>query len=146
MSAESIPAERIAEVNAITSQGFDGIVGLKYVRGTVDKLEAEIVVNPSLLQPNGIVHGGVYCSIVESVASLASVNWLAGKGYAVGVNNNTDFLRATRSGTLFAVAEPIHRGKSQQLWVVTIKDGDDRTVARGQVRMQNIYSDKELGK
>ena len=146
MSTESIPADKIAELNGITSQGFDGVIGLTYVGGTVDRLEAELEVNPSLLQPGGIVHGGVYCAIVESVASLASVNWLAGKGHAVGVNNNTDFLRATRSGTLSAVAEPIHRGKSQQLWVVTITDVDGRTVARGQVRLQNIYGDKELGK
>ncbi|NMN97355.1 PaaI family thioesterase [Antrihabitans stalactiti] len=146
MSAEPLSSESIDQLNEISGRGFDGVIGLKYVGGTTDRLEAEIEVNPSLLQPGGIVHGGVYCAIVESAASVAGVNWLAGKGHAVGVNNNTDFLRATRSGSLSAVAEPIHRGKSQQLWVVTITDVDGRTVARGQVRLQNIYGDKELGK
>jgi 1,4-dihydroxy-2-naphthoyl-CoA hydrolase len=55
-----------------------------------------------------------------------------------GVNNNTDFLRAIRSGTVTAVSTPIHRGRRQQLWQITITDDDNRLVARGQVRLQNL--------
>ena len=66
--------------------------------------------------------------------------WLAekGGGHVVGVNNNTDFLRAISSGTVTAVSTPIHRGRRQQLWLITITDDNDRVVARGQVRLQNI--------
>jgi uncharacterized protein (TIGR00369 family) len=66
--------------------------------------------------------------------------WLSehGGGTVVGVNNNTDFLRAIKSGTVTAVSTPIHRGRRQQLWLVTITDEQDRVVARGQVRLQNI--------
>lgn len=39
---------------------------------------------------------------------------------------------------LYGRVEPIHRGRSQQLWLVTITDDDDRVVARGQVRLQNL--------
>lgn len=56
----------------------------------------------------------------------------------VGVNNNTDFLRAISTGTLTAASTPIHRGRRQQLWLVTITDDQNRTVARGQVRLQNL--------
>ncbi len=56
----------------------------------------------------------------------------------VGVNNNTDFLRAIGSGTVYGAATPVHRGRRQQLWLVTITDSDDRVVARGQVRLQNL--------
>ena len=58
--------------------------------------------------------------------------------HVVGVNNNTDFLRAISSGTVTAVSTPIHRGRRQQLWLITITDDNDRVVARGQVRLQNI--------
>jgi uncharacterized protein (TIGR00369 family) len=66
--------------------------------------------------------------------------WLAehGGGTVVGVNNNTDFLRALKAGTVTATSTPIHRGRRQQLWLVTINDEDDRPVARGQVRLQNL--------
>jgi uncharacterized protein (TIGR00369 family) len=60
------------------------------------------------------------------------------RGQVVGVSNQTDFLRAVRTGTLRAVGEPIHRGRLQQLWLVEIRDEDERLVARGQVRLQNI--------
>jgi uncharacterized protein (TIGR00369 family) len=82
----------------------------------------------------------VYCSIIESVASVSGGVWLAGHGggTVVGVNNNTDFLRAISTGTVTAVSTPIHRGRRQQLWLVTITDDNDRVVARGQVRLQNI--------
>ncbi|MDT7732846.1 MAG: 1,4-dihydroxy-2-naphthoyl-CoA hydrolase [Mycobacterium sp.] len=95
---------------------------------------------PKLLQPMGIVHGGVYCSMVESLASVAAYTWKAanGGGSVVGVNNNTDFLRAIRGGVVYGTAIPIQRGRRQQLWQVTIVDADDRLVARGQVRLQNL--------
>jgi 1,4-dihydroxy-2-naphthoyl-CoA hydrolase len=82
----------------------------------------------------------VYCSIVESLASVSGHVWLSehGGGTVVGVNNNTDFLRAIKGGTVTAVSEPIHRGRRQQLWLITITDEDDRVVARGQVRLQNV--------
>jgi uncharacterized protein (TIGR00369 family) len=69
--------------------------------------------------------------------------WLSanGGGNVVGVNNNTDFLRAIRSGTVYGVCEPVHRGRRQQLWLVTIRDEQARVVARGQVRLQNLEPD-----
>jgi uncharacterized protein (TIGR00369 family) len=56
----------------------------------------------------------------------------------VGVNNSTDFLRAVTEGRLTATATPVHRGRSQQLWQVAVTDEQDRLVARGQVRLQNL--------
>jgi uncharacterized protein (TIGR00369 family) len=82
----------------------------------------------------------VYCSIVEGLASVSGQLWLTenGGGHVVGVNNNTDFLRAISSGSVTAASTPIHRGRRQQLWLITITDDNDRVVARGQVRLQNI--------
>ena len=62
---------------------------------------------------------------------------------AVGVNNNTDFLRAVTEGTVYAMSEPVHRGRRQQLWLVTIRDQSDRMIARGHVRLQNLESDHQ---
>ncbi|MGN7780301.1 PaaI family thioesterase [Mycolicibacterium sp. 22603] len=120
--------------------GFDSELGLQYLEVTPDGGRAQLVITDKVKQPWGIVHGGVYCAIVESLASVSGHVWLAehGGGTVVGVNNNTDFLRAITSGTVTAVSTPIHRGRRQQLWLITITDQDDRTVARGQVRLQNI--------
>ncbi len=122
------------------SSPFDERLGLVYTEVTPDGIKAQLEVTPQLQQPMGIVHGGVYCSVIESIASVSAYVWLAGHGGGdvVGVNNNTDFLRAISSGTVYAVSEPIHRGRRQQLWLVTIKDEKDRIVARGHVRLQNM--------
>ncbi|MDN5758077.1 MAG: PaaI family thioesterase, partial [Tomitella sp.] len=87
----------------------------------------------------------VYSSVIETVASVGAQLWLAERGNVVGVNNNTNFLRAVREGRLEAVGEPVHRGRLQQLWQVTIADEDERTVAEGQVRLQNIETAGRLG-
>ena len=119
---------------------FDKELGLVFTEISPDRTRAQLDVVPKLLQPMGIVHGGVYCSMVESLASVAAYTWIAtnGGGSVVGVNNNTDFLRAINSGTVYGAATPVHRGRRQQLWIVTIADSDDRLVARGQVRLQNL--------
>jgi 1,4-dihydroxy-2-naphthoyl-CoA hydrolase len=120
---------------------FDSELGLQFTELGPDGARAQLEVKPTLLQPMGLVHGGVYCSIIESMASVAAYTWLNASGIGgnvVGVNNNTDFLRSIGSGTVYGSAEPIHRGRRQQLWLVTITDADDRVVARGQVRLQNL--------
>jgi uncharacterized protein (TIGR00369 family) len=126
--------------NSVTA-GFDDTLGIKILELTPDGGRAQVTIKDHLLQPWGIVHGGVYCSLIESLASLSGHTWLNAKGdggTVVGVNNNTDFLRAISSGTVTAASTPIHRGRRQQLWLITITGDDDRVVARGQVRLQNI--------
>ncbi|GAS87222.1 ComA operon protein 2 [Mycolicibacterium brisbanense] len=121
-------------------KGFDSVIGLKYVELSPDGGRAQLTITDELLQPWGIMHGGVYCAIVESLASVSAHVWLSehGGGTVVGVNNNTDFLRAIGSGTVTAVSTPIHRGRRQQLWLITITDENGKLVARGQVRLQNL--------
>jgi len=120
---------------------FDDQLGLRFTELGPDGARAQLEVTPKLLQPMGLVHGGVYCSMIESMASVAAYTWFnasGNRGNVVGVNNNTDFLRSIDSGTVHGRAEPIHRGRRQQLWLVTITDDNDRVLARGQVRLQNL--------
>lgn len=128
------------QVPAGLGNGFDGELGLTYLEMTPDGGRARLEITDKLLQPWGIVHGGVYCAVIESLASVSGHVWLAehGGGTVVGVNNNTDFLRAITSGTVTATSTPIHRGRRQQLWLIILTDDTDRVVARGQVRLQNI--------
>ncbi|KOX09077.1 PaaI family thioesterase [Micromonospora profundi] len=121
--------------------GLVALLGLKFEEATADRVVISWQVRPELYQPFGIQHGGVYCSVVETAASVGGGLWLADRGRVVGVSNQTDFLRAVRDGELRAVGTPVHRGRSQQLWQVEITDADERLVARGQVRLQNLSND-----
>ncbi|WP_374226019.1 PaaI family thioesterase [Micromonospora sp. C41] len=118
--------------------GFVALLGLTFDEVSGDRVVIRWKVRPELHQPYGIQHGGVYCSVVETAASIGGALWLGDKGNVVGVSNQTDFLRAVRDGELTAVGTPVHRGRSQQLWLVEITDADGRLVARGQARLQNL--------
>ena len=121
--------------------GFDrDVLHGTYTEIGPDRVVLQWSVAPHLLQPYGIVHGGVFCAAVEGAASVGAATWFGERGQVVGVSNHTDFLRATRGGELTATATPVHRGRTQQLWQVEVTDADDRLVARGQVRLQNLTS------
>ena len=122
------------------TDSFVGLIGLEFDEISPDRVTAHLSVRPELHQPYGLLHGGVHCAIVETLASFGAGAWLGDGGYVVGVANQTDFLRAVRSGKLHAEALPVHRGRSQQLWSVQIWDEGDRLLARGQVRLQNVRS------
>ena len=122
---------------------FDQLIGLDYKEITPDGVTATFEVTPQLQQPYGILHGGVLCSVVESVGSVSGATWF--QGAVVGTSNHTNFIKATRSGVLTARSTPIHRGRSQQLWDIDITDEQGRLVAKGQLRLANL-DNTELGK
>ncbi len=121
--------------------GLDTVLGFEYTEASDERVVARWQVRPELHQPYGIVHGGVHCAAVEATASVGAALWMGDRGRVVGVSNQTDFLRAVTEGELTATATPVHRGRSQQLWQVEITDGQQRLIARGQVRLQNLGSD-----
>jgi 1,4-dihydroxy-2-naphthoyl-CoA hydrolase len=91
-------------------------------------------------QPWGLVHGGLYTTVIETFATTGAFEAVKHRDeQAVGVTNITDFLRPHIDGRLNVVATAIHQGRSQQLWQVELsRPDDDKLVARGQVRLQNV--------
>jgi 1,4-dihydroxy-2-naphthoyl-CoA hydrolase len=90
-------------------------------------------------QPWGLVHGGVYATAIESAASVGAATAAQEHSLvAVGVNNNTNFLRSMTEGRVTVDARAIQQGRTQQLWEVRITDDHSRLIATGQVRLQNI--------
>lgn len=122
---------------------FMDLLGLEWDELSPERVVAHIAVGEHLHQPYGIVHGGVYASIVETLGSVgAAIHVLEQGKIVVGVHNATDFLRAHREGRLTAVGTPLHTGRIQHLWQVVItREGDDAVVARGQVRLQVLEAD-----
>jgi uncharacterized protein (TIGR00369 family) len=117
--------------------GWSDQVGMEFTEVGPERVVARIEAHPRHHQPYGILHGGVYCSIVEGVASHGAGNLARIKGQVgvVGVSNSTDFLRSHSKGELVATGTPIHHGKSAQLWIVEIRrSSDQKLVSRGQVR------------
>jgi 1,4-dihydroxy-2-naphthoyl-CoA hydrolase len=127
-------------VDLSAASAFVATMKFEVTEATGTRVTGHVDLGPDQHTPWGVVHGGLYCSVVESAASIgASTAVLEHGKFAVGVNNNTDFLRAMTEGRIDVVAEPLQQGRTQQLWQVLLTRADDgKLVARGQVRLQNV--------
>jgi 1,4-dihydroxy-2-naphthoyl-CoA hydrolase len=129
-----VPALDVGAVSA-----FMAATGLAVTEVTGTRVTGYVALGPQHHTPWGVVHGGVYASVIESAASVGASAAVADRGqFAVGVNNSTDFLRPMSDGRLDVLAEPVQQGKTLQLWLVTLVREDGKIVARGQVRLQNV--------
>jgi 1,4-dihydroxy-2-naphthoyl-CoA hydrolase len=108
-------------------QGFNGLIGLELTELTDEIVTGEVAVREELKQPLGLVHGGVYASIAESLASFGTALAVGPEGkQAVGLSNQTSFLRPITQGTIHARATRRHRGRTTWVWEVEIFDDDGR--------------------
>jgi uncharacterized protein (TIGR00369 family) len=113
---------------------------------TPDEVTCEWEVTDKHHQGYGIVHGGVHCGVIETLASIgAALVALPRQQRVVGLENHTSFIRAVRGGKLRGFARPITRGRSSQVWEGEIRDAEDKLVARGTVRLLCIAAEQKLG-
>src|SRR3954452_9398571 len=114
--------------------------GLQVEEATGARVTGTIAAGPEHHTPWGVVHGGVYTTAVESACSIGASLAVVGRGeYAVGISNQTDFLRPHVTGELRVAATPIHQGRTEQLWLGEIGPAEDgKAVPRGQLRLQNV--------
>ena len=109
---------------------FDGLYGLEVLEMTDELVRAQVAVRDQIKQPMGLVHGGVYASIAESITSAATALAVLPDGkMSQGLSNQTSFLRPITEGTVHAVAHRRHRGRTTWVWEVEITDDQDRLCA-----------------
>jgi 1,4-dihydroxy-2-naphthoyl-CoA hydrolase len=120
----------IAEHINAAMRGFDRLYGLELLSCTDTEVSARVTVREELKQPAGLLHGGVYASIAESMASIATALALHERGEtAMGLSNSTSFLRPVTEGVVHARATRMHRGRTTWVWDVHFSDDADRTCA-----------------
>jgi 1,4-dihydroxy-2-naphthoyl-CoA hydrolase len=108
--------------------GFAGFAGVEWLETGPEEATARLAVSEHHKQPYGFVHGGVYATLAESVASRASAELGEGKA-ALGMSNNTTFIRPITAGHINAVARLRHGGRSTMIWDVEMSDDEDRLCA-----------------
>jgi uncharacterized protein (TIGR00369 family) len=111
-------------------RGFDRLYGLELLSCSDTEVRAQVLVREELKQPAGLVHGGVYASLAESITSLATAIAVMENGeMAMGMSNSTSFLRPITEGVIRAHATRLHRGRTTWVWDVRFSDERDRTCA-----------------
>ncbi len=112
------------------AETFDALYGLVLDSHSEEEARAHVPVSNAVKQPMGLVHGGVYASIAESLTSLATAAAVHADGMsAQGLSNQTSFLRPIFEGTIHAVARRRHRGRTTWVWEVDITDDQGRLCA-----------------
>ena len=114
---------------------FDPFIGHKILEIKESYIKSSLDVEEYHKQPMGMVHGGVIDTMAEAAISYAA--YFTQEGQWVGVNNNTDFIKAVRSGTIICEATPIKLGKRSQIWEAILSNNGD-VCARSTVRLTNI--------
>jgi 1,4-dihydroxy-2-naphthoyl-CoA hydrolase len=139
-----MPEALVEKLNRHT--GWVKEMGIVILAASPDEVSCEWEVRDKHHQPYGIVHGGVHCGVVETLASLGAALVAKPRGQrVVGLENSTTFIRAVRSGKLHAVARPVTRGRSTQVWEAWIRDDKEQLVAQGRVRLLCLDENKSLG-
>ena len=109
------------------TEGFDALYGLEVTELSDGRASGRVAVRDELKQPYGLVHGGVYASIAESLTSIGTALAVAPEGrFAVGLSNQTSFLRPITEGMIEAVATARHRGRTTWVWEVEMSDEQGR--------------------
>ncbi len=131
-------------INALP--GWVKDMGIVILSATPEEVSCEWEVSEKHHQGYGIVHGGVHCGVIETLASVGAALVALPRGQrVVGLENNTSFIRAVRSGKLHALARPVTRGRSTQVWEAWIRDDKEQLVAQGRVRLLCVAENQALG-
>jgi len=117
------------------AESFIGLIGLE-----IDDLvevghrSGRLPVVRAVCQPMGIVHGGIYAAIAETLSSIGTADGVTDEGkVALGMSNHTSFLRPVSAGSVHADAHAIHRGRTTWLWDVEMRDDDRKLCATARV-------------
>jgi len=132
-----------------TGDHYSETMGTTVVRASADEVVLQLEVMPRHHQPMGIVHGGVHCGLIEGACSIGASMAARSRdpnAIAVGLENQTSFIRAVRTGTLTATAVPITRGRTTQVWQAEVRDADGQLIATGRVRLLCMAGDAAIGR
>jgi 1,4-dihydroxy-2-naphthoyl-CoA hydrolase len=112
------------------------VLGFEMLEASPERCRARFTVEKRVQQPLGLVHGGAYAALAESMVSATTHQAVEGDGnFAVGQSNHTHFLRPATEGTVHAEGIPVHRGRTSWVWDVRFTDDEDRLCAVSRVTL-----------
>jgi 1,4-dihydroxy-2-naphthoyl-CoA hydrolase len=120
------------DVNALNdglAGTLSGLLGVRFVEASLDRLVAELEVRDELRTGGGRVHGGTLMAFADTVGAVATVINLPPGAGTTTLESKTNFLAAGRDGTLRAEATPLHRGRTTMVWQTRVTDETGQLVS-----------------
>ena len=126
--------ERALRARLLEVSPFDRHYGLELLECSEEIVRARVPVREHVMQPTGVVHGGVHAAIAEGLASLGTNHGVAAEDkFGLGMSNQSSFLRPIGGGTIHATARRRHRGRTTWVWDVELTDDEGRLCALSRV-------------
>lgn len=122
--------EVLKRCNAITKNTLMETLSIEYVDIGDNYLVARMPVNKKVYQPDGVLHGGAMVALGESVGSAAAIVFMDPSKHSVrGIEISANHVRGIKEGFVYAKAQPLHLGRTTQVWDIKITDEDDNLIS-----------------
>lgn len=135
----------MAQAIALERAGLVKTLGIEFTELSAERVVATMPVTPAHLQPLGYLHGGASVALAETVASIGAYLGCAPDQAAFGLEINANHLRPKRSGVVTAVATPLHRGRTTQVWEVKIADEEQKLVCVSRCTIAIVATEPPVG-
>ena len=116
-------------INDRQAGGLPGLLGIRFVETSPDRVVAEIEVRDEIRMGGGVVHGGTLMALADTVGATATVINLPPGAWTTTLESKTNFMAAGRSGILRAEATPLHKGRRTQVWQTRVTDESGRLLS-----------------
>jgi uncharacterized protein (TIGR00369 family) len=123
-------ADNIELLERVLSGMFPKVLGIRMLEASQERVRAELTVTPEICTTGNTLHGGAIMTLADFLGASGTFLNLPRDAGTTTLESKTNFIGAARVGdTITAVCEPVHRGKSTQVWRTTISHSDGRLVA-----------------
>jgi len=126
----------IDDLHRIHRDTVVAVLGIEFTEVGDDFLCARMPVDTRTKQPHGILHGGSSVVLAETLGSCAAHHCVDATAFrCVGLDVNANHLRSVETGWVTGRAEPLHLGRSTQVWQIEIRDESQRLVCVSRLTM-----------
>jgi 1,4-dihydroxy-2-naphthoyl-CoA hydrolase len=146
MSADFSTLRTPQKFNSIGAGKLPGHLGIVITEVSASRVSGELPVVESVMAPNGYLHAGTIVTLADTVSGYGCIaNLPADAAGFTTIELKSNHLDTTLDGTIVAVATPLHRGKTTQVWdaVVTHKESG-RTLAVFRCTQMILYSKQKV--
>ncbi|HEY8050455.1 MAG TPA: PaaI family thioesterase [Ramlibacter sp.] len=107
-----------------------GLMGIKLLSVSEDKVLAEMKVRPDLCTTGGICHGGAYMAFADTLGAVGTVMSLPEGAKTTTTDSSTKFIAGAKEGEVVtAESVALHRGRTTHVWQTTIRREDGKLCA-----------------
>lgn len=117
--------DRSAAIQGMVDKLFPGLLGVRFVEATSERVRAELAVREELCTVPGTLHGGAIMSLADTLGAVGTFLNLPPGAATTTIESKTNFLGAARTGaTITGECLPVHLGKRTMVWQTRVSEGD----------------------